>query len=107
MAENRTTKNGHCFGRQWPTLKQPHSTASRHGSRILNIKLSKDNYPLMASIVIKIIWVMFSSEDLDAALEHSESVFEPSNCEHHTVLCKAHHLCKIRTGRGRKLQRRS
>ena len=35
------------------------------------------------------------SEDFAVALKVAESFLEPSNCEHHAILRKAHHLCKI------------
>jgi hypothetical protein len=35
------------------------------------------------------------SEDFAVALKVAESFFEPSNCDHHAILRKAHHLCKI------------
>ena len=34
-------------------------------------------------------------EDFAVALTVAESFLEPSNCEHHAILSKAHHLCKI------------
>jgi hypothetical protein len=44
------------------------------------------------------------STALKPALKVARASFEPSNCEHHAILRQAHHLCKIGTGRGRKLQ---
>jgi hypothetical protein len=41
---------------------------------------------------------MSSSEDFAVALKIAKIVFEPSNFEHHAILRKAHHLCKIGGG---------